>query len=507
MQPSKRRLKLLIMVLSGIAVSGCMVGPNFHTPNAPQVSRYNEHPLPKQTAATPRAGKGGLAQTYVDGKDLPAEWWYLFHSQDINALVETGLRNSPNLMAAEAALRQAQENLNAQIGNLMFPAVDAALAGQRQRFNAASFGNEVQSSIFNLFNATVNVTYTLDVFGGSRRQLEALKAQVDYQQFQLIAAYLSLTSNIVTAAIATASLEEQIETTRYLIKSQNDQLVILQKQFDLGAISNMTVLTQRTLVDQTRATLPPLEQSLATTKHALSVLVGQFPNGPIPTINLEKLTLPAQLPVSLPSNLVRQRPDVRASEALLHVASANIGVATANLLPQFNLTGSYGWSSSVPNGLFGSSSNVWNYGGQIAQPIFHGGALLAQRRGAIDAYDQAAAQYRQTVLQAFQNVADALRAIETDARTLRAQKAAEVAAKGALDLTTSQFRLGGASYIDLLNAQQQYQQVVISRIQAQAARYADTAALFQALGGGWWNRKPVYPCDPLNPINASLTCP
>ncbi len=465
-----------------------MLGPNFHPPASPHVHSYLETPLPHKTVPTRSAGKAGKAQTFVTGADIPADWWYLYHSPALNQLITTGLANNPNLTAAYASLRVAQETLNAQIGNSLFPAFNAVVGGERQRFSDATLGSNRGSSLFNLFNATVNVSYTLDVFGGARRQIEALRAQVDYQQFELIAAYLSLTSNIVTTAVTIASLDAQIQATHDLLKAQENQLVILQKQFQLGGIARDTVLTQETLVNQTRATLPPLEKSVSQSRHALSVLVGAFPNGPLPTIKLDALNLPTRLPVSLPSQLVRQRPDVRASEALLHAASAQIGVATANLFPQFALTGTYGWEALVPSQLFSSFSKVWSIAGQVTQPIFHGGALFAQRRQAVAAFEAACAQYRLVVLQGFQNVADTLRALEADARTLRAQKRAENSARENLILTQKQYRLGGVNYLALLNAQEQYQSTRIARIQAQAARYNDTAALFQALGGGWWNK-------------------
>jgi len=476
------------ILLASSLLTGCMVGPDFHPPHPPTPTTYTESPLPKKTVSTPSVSKGGKAQQFVTGPTIPAQWWYLFHSKELNQLITTGLANSPNLASAYAALREAQENLNVQIGNSLFPAFNALGSASRQLFSNASFGTTIPPTLFNLFNANVNISYTLDIFGGARRQVEALMAQVDYQQFELIAAYLTLTSNIVTTAVTIASLQAQITVTQSLLIAEENQLAIIQKQFSAGGVSKENVLTQAILVAQTRASLPPLEKSLSQNRHALSVLVGAYPNGPLPIIDLDALQLPTHLPVSLPSNLVRQRPDIRASEALLHAANAQIGVATANLLPQLTLTGTYGWEALTPSTLFGTTTNTWNITAQITQPIFHGGALFAARRAAIAAHDQAFAQYRQTVLQAFQNVADSLRAIELDARTLHDYKAAEIDARNNLRLTTKQYRLGGVSYLNLLTAQQQYQQTIINRIQAQAARYNDTVALFQALGGGWWNQ-------------------
>lgn len=470
-------------------LTSCMVGPNFNSPNPPTTISYTGAKPPTKTISIPAAGKAGSAQHFVSGQDIPSEWWSLFHSPALNHLIQLGLANSPNLAAAKATLQQAQETLNAQTWSLLFPAGNAQLSGERQRFTGSSFGTS-SASIFNLYNTSINISYALDVFGGSRRQIEAQQSQVLFEQFELEAAYLTLTANIVTTAITIASLQGQLEATTQLIRSQQDQLAIVKKQFYLGSVSNADVLSQESQLAQTKASLPPLSQRLAQSLHALSVLIGTLPNeNTLPTLRLDQFNLPTHLPVSLPSSLVRQRPDIRASEAQLASANAEIGVATANLLPQITLNGNYGWSSTKIEKLFSSTNNVWSYGGQLLQPLFNFGALHAKRKAAIAGYEQAAAQYRQTVLQAFQNVADTLRAIENDAKALQAQQQAETSARRALAITQKQFRLGGVSYLNLLLAERQYQQARISRIQAQATRYTDTAALFQALGGGWWNRK------------------
>lgn len=498
----------LCFTACGLLLTSCMVGPDFRSPPPPTARSYTASKLPHQTVGVGTSGKAGSAQIYVMGRDIPAEWWYVFRSPQLNDLVTAGIANSPNLSAAEAALRQAQENVNVQIGNLLFPAFSLGLGGQRQRIAGGTFGGGVvPATIYNSFNATVNVSYTLDLFGGSRRQIEALQAQADYQQFQLLAAYLTLTTNIVTTSIAIASLDDQIKTTQALIKSQEDQLVIIRDQYHLGGVADTNTLTQETLVEQTRATLPPLMQALAQNKHALAVLVGVYPDTPLPTLQLEKLNLPIKVPVSLPSRLARQRPDIRAAEAMLHTASAQIGVATANLYPQIAISGNGGYLSTVLSSLLESTNKTWMIGATMTQSLYQGGALLAQRRAAIAGYEQAAAQYRQAVLQGFQNVADSLRAIDNDARTYKAQRAAEVAAQKTLEITKKQYQVGGVSYLNLLTAQVQYQQTRLNRIKAQTARYADTAALFQALGGGWWNR-PSTACDArVNPTQATLTCP
>jgi len=463
-----------------------MVGPNFRQPDAPAATRYTETELPAETASAP--GPAGAAQRFAPGQDLPSQWWTLFHSDPLDRLVRQAIADSPNLTAAEAALRVARENLAAQSGALLYPKVDGSLGATREKVSGAAFGQPgTGTTIFNLYNASVNVSYALDVAGGNRRELEALQSLVDYQDYQLAAAHLALTSNIVTAAVREASLRAQIDATRDIIEAQNKQLDLVRRQFELGAIARLNLVAQQSQAAQTEALLPPLEHQLAQTRHQLAALAGRLPSeGGIPRFDLAAMTLPQELPLTLPSALARQRPDIRAAEALLHQASAQIGVATANQYPQVTLSGSFGVQATQLHSLFAGPS-VWSIGAGLLQPLFHAGELEHKRRAAVAAYDQAAAQYRQTVLLAFQNVADALRALEADARTLKAQSDAELLARDTLNLTQRQFQLGAANYIALLDAQRQYQQARLALVQAQAARYADTAALFQALGGGWWN--------------------
>ena len=469
-------------------LTGCAVGPDFRSPAAPETKSYTASPLLRETVSTPVVG--GAAQLFATGKDIPEKWWELFHSEQLDRLIRQALADSPTLEAAQAALREAEENLRARTGTVYYPSADGGFTAGRNKFTGASFGQpDVSGSTFTLYNASVNVSYVLDVFGGGRRELEALKAQVDYQRFQLEGAYLALTSNIVTTAVNDASLRARIRATREIIDVQEKQLDIVERQFQLGAASRSDVLIQQAQLAQTRATLPPLEKELDQARHQLAVYIGRFPGeAELPKFELDELKLPQELPVSLPSLLARQRPDIRAAEELLHAASAQIGVATANLYPQITLTASLGSEATQIQNLFAGGTSIWSLGAGLLQPIFRGGELTARRRAAIAAYDQALAQYRQTVLQAFQNVADVLRALETDARALKTQVDAETTAREALDITQSQFNLGAVRYLSMLVAVRQYQQARISLVQAQAARFADTAALFQALGGGWWNR-------------------
>ena len=365
------RKRILGIFASSIVVSGCAVGPNFHEPPHPVTNRYTEKPISKKTASA--VGPGGHSQKLITARDIPAEWWVLFHSPSLNRLVVQGIDNNPNLQAALAALREAEQNLRAGEGQL-FPAVGLTASAVRQRFSFAQFGNpqsaaspkgapaQPTSTTFNLFNVAANVSYTLDIFGGIRRQIEALGAQVDYQRFQWDAAYLTLTANIVTTAITEASLRGQIAATWSLIAEQERLLRIIRQQFKLGGVAGSEVLTQATQLAQTRATLPPLQKSLAKNRDALAALVGDLPSqSHLPKFYLSELKLPVYIPLTLPSELVCQRPDIQASEALLHAASAQIGVATANMLPQITLSANYGWTNTQLSNLFTQANSVWSY--------------------------------------------------------------------------------------------------------------------------------------------------
>lgn len=476
------------MTLVALALAGCAVGPDFITPAPPQNAGYAEIP-PNVTASSP--GPGGAAQTFVAGRDIPGDWWTLFHSRHINDLVSRALAANPGLQASQAALRQAQESLYAQQGTLL-PTVDANASAERQQFSLAFFGQPGPPLLFNLFQATANVAYSPDVFGGKRRQVEQVRAQADYQRFELEASYLTLTANVVTAAIQEASLRAQIEATEDIVKAESQQLSVVRNQFEAGSAPRTDVLAQESELVQTQAMLPGLQKQLAQQRHLLAALTGRFPNqGRGETLSLAALRLPTRLPVSLPSKLVAQRPDVRAAEEQLHQASAQIGVAVANMLPQLNLTAEYGSIALSPSTLFTPQTTVWSGTAAVTQPIFHGGTLLHQERAAVAAYEMAEAQYRNTVLQAFQNVADALRALQDDARTLEIQERAVRVASESLDLSRIQYQDGTITYLTLLNAQRNYEQARLAAVQAQAARHADTAALFQALGGGWWNRTDI----------------
>ena len=472
-------LLALIMTLTG-----CAVGPDFKQPDAPSVQGYTKEPLQTRTVSVETTG--GTEQQFVAGLDIPAQWWTLFQSAPLNTVIAQALKASPDLQSAQAALRAAEEQVAAQRGSF-FPSVDASFTPTRQKVPTTPIQSE--TPVFNLHTAQLNVSYNVDVFGGNRRQVENLQAQAAQQRFQLEAAYLTLTSNVVAAAVQEASLRAQIGATEDVIRMQTRLLDLLQRQYKLGDVALADVSIQNAALAQTQATLPPLQNALSQQRDRLTALAGRFPSDELDEkFVLSQLSLPQQLPVSLPSNLVRQRPDVRAAEEQLHAASAAVGVATANMLPQITLSANIGSSASQLGNLFTGGTGFWGLAGGLTQPLFAGGALLHKKRASEALFEQAAAQYRSTVILAFQNVADSLRALQYDAQTLKAQLAAERAAAQSLEISRKSVQLGATSPQTLLAAQLIYQQAIINLAQAQAARFADTAALFQALGGGWWNR-------------------
>ncbi|WP_245578867.1 efflux transporter outer membrane subunit [Inquilinus limosus] len=481
------------LTTAALILAGCAVGPDFKRPDAPGVGQYTPGTPLAQTASADVSG--GAAQTIRNGRDIPGDWWRVFRSDTLNRLVAEALKANLDIQSAQAALRQAQENVAAGQGGL-FPTVSASGSGTREQSNTtvstATGGSRTVTSVYNLYNASVDVSYDLDVFGGTRRNIESLQATADYQRFQLEASTLTIASNVVTAAIQEASLRAQIAATEEIIRTERAYLAILQQQFALGGVSQADVAAQQATVAQDEALLPPLQKQLAQQRNQLAVYLGRFPSEISgDDFELTSLTLPADLPLSLPSKLVEQRPDIRSSEAQLHAASAKIGVAVANMLPQITLSASYGSGANSFGDLFSPGTVAWNLAGKIVQTIFDGGTLLHDKRAAEAGFDQAAAQYRGTVLSAFQDVADALHAIQYDADTLKAQLAAERAAQRSLDIARSQYQAGATTYTTVLTAQTNLLNARLSRIQAQAARLSDTAALYQALGGGWWNRTDV----------------
>jgi NodT family efflux transporter outer membrane factor (OMF) lipoprotein len=484
------RLASFIVASALLFTAGCVVGPNFKKPAAPDVGGYTPNPI-STTSSTANVA-AGEAQQLVDGKDIPGEWWALFHSKPLDDLIERALKANPDLKAAQATLLVARENVLAQRG-YYYPSVTGGFTVTRAR-TAEDLSPALNANIqnYSLYTPQVSVSYVPDVFGLNRRTVESLQAQAQQARFALAATHITLSSNVAAGAIEEASLRGQIRATEELITINTDMLKILREQYAKGYASELDVAAQEAQLAQVAATMPPLMKQLAQQRDALAVLAGGFPQRDFAEkFELSSLQLPQELPVSLPSKLVEQRPDVRQAEENLHAASALIGVAIANRLPTIALTADAGSSPDQITKMFSGGNGFWDLTAGITQPIFDAGTLRHRERAAQAAYVEAAEQYRSTVLTAFQNVADTLHALQQDADTLKADAAAKDAASVTLDLARKQYQSGYASYLAVLSAEQAYQQAVISLVQAQANRYADTAALFQALGGGWWNRPDV----------------
>jgi NodT family efflux transporter outer membrane factor (OMF) lipoprotein len=508
--PATRRVFLPALLVTLLA--GCAVGPDYHKPDAPANAAYALTALPDVTAAANVAG--GEAQRLINDRDLPFEWWELFQSEALNRLVLEAFTANPTIAAAQASLSQAQELVYAQQG-FYFPTVSAVYQAERHKI-AGNLTNDqapgVQGNGENLLaplqdpvhaphtaplyyqfhTAELTVGFVPDVFGSNRRQVESLAAQTDAQRFALEATYITLASNVVAAAIQEASVRAQLAATGQIIAADEKALQILRDQFRLGFAMRIDVAAQEAALAQAKATLPPLQKQFEQTRDLIRALVGNLPNQDVPeTFELEALRLPPELPLSLPAKVIEQRPDVRAAEAQLHAANAQVGVAVAAMLPQFSISGSLGGNATQIPWLFRTGGPFWNLYGNVSQPIFQGGTLLHRKRAAREALKQAAAQYQSTVIAAYQNIADTLHATLADADALSADVDAENAAKVSYDLTRRQMEVGYVNYLTLLNAQTVYQQALLLRVQAQATRFGDSVALFQALGGGWWNRKQV----------------
>jgi len=494
-----------------IALGGCAVGPNFHRPAAPAAAGYTSAALPEATASA--SVLGGDAQRFLLGQDLAFKWWESFGSPGLNALVEQAFRNNPSIPAAQAALRQAQELVRAQRG-YFFPVVNADYNFERQKLagnlsgqsapGAQGNGQNIVATqnpppapsphnvplYFNFQTAQLLVGFVPDVFGGNRRKVESLDAQAQQLHFELEATYVTLASNVVAAAIQEASTRAQIEATKLIIDYNEKSLQILQDKFKDGYAMRIDVAAQEAQLAQAQALLPPLTKQLEQTRDLMRALVGKLPNQEIDeTFELASLKLPQDIPLSLPARIIEQRPDVRAAEQQLRSVNAQVGVAVAAMLPQFTITGALGGTATEFPWLFRSGGPFWSLIGDVSQPVFAGGTLWHTKKAADEALKQAAAQYQQTVITAYQNVADTLHAMLCDADALAADLAAERAAKVTLDLTREKMQDGYTDYLTDLLAEMAYQQALLTLVQAQATRFGDTAALYQALGGGWWNRQ------------------
>lgn len=482
--------RTLLALGIGLVLSACAVGPDYKRPAAPTAHDYAPTATPQTTASA--SGPGGSAQQFVREMDIPGQWWTLFHSEPLNALIDDALKHNADAEAAQAALQATWENVRAQRG-AFFPSVGASVDPTRSKIGTVlSSGVASNSTLYNLTTAQVSVSYSPDLWGANRRQVESLVAQASAQRFQLEATYLTITSNLVNAAIQEASLRAQIDATRSIIDAQERTMATLQRQQNLGDAPETAVAAQEAALEQSRATLPPLEKQLAQQRDLLAALTGRMPSETIDDrFTLDTLQLPTELPFTLPARLVEQRPDVRMADAQFHAASAQVGVAIANRLPNVQITANIGSAADNASSLFGTGTGFWNIGANITAPIFDGGALKHKQRAAEATYRQSAAQYRSTVIDAVQNVADVLHAVQSDAVALASAERADQAAARSLAIAQKQLELGDISEVAMLSAQQTWQQAQIALAQARANRYADTVALFQALGGGWWNRQDV----------------
>jgi NodT family efflux transporter outer membrane factor (OMF) lipoprotein len=483
-----RRAAAKATALALCLLCGCAVGPNFKRPQAPPVTHYAAGSDPVQTVPAQ-----GTAQRFTPGAPVEADWWRLFSSAPLDAAVTAALAANPGLEAAQANLRQSENTLRSGYG-IFYPEVDAHAAATRERFAPVTLGQSATPSIFNLFTLSASVSYALDVFGGERRMIEGLRAEVDVQRATEQATYLTLVANVVNTVIARAAYQAEIDATNELIGLQGEQVQLAEVQFRAGTAAYSSVLALQSQLAANQATVPQLEQKLAQSDDLLATLAGKVPaQWTAPAVRLAELHLPEDLPVSLPSELVRQRPDILAAEATAHAASANVGVATAALLPSITLNGAYSANGTATQTLTSQNGRAWQFGADLTQPVFAGGTLWYRRKAAIDSYQQAMALYRQVVLGAFAQVADTLRALDNDAAALRAQDEALRTARESLRLVQISYEAGLNGYLDVLAANALYHQALINELQATAVRYQDTVALYVALGGGWWSK----PEDPL----------
>ena len=484
------RSRTVLAVGLTVALTGCAVGPEFVPPAPPPVQNYTATGTP--AVMTPGAGEP--AQRLVTGQAISAQWWDLYRSPRLNQVLDQAITDSPTLAAAKATLAQAQQAVIQARGGF-YPQFDIAANAERQkttssRFASSGIGATTGSTTFSLYSLGPTVSFAPDVFGGTRRRVEEQEALAENQRYQLAAAYLTLTGNAVTQAINIASARLQIAAAQDIIAADEQDLQLVQLKFQAGKAARLDVLTAESQLANDQTLLPPLQQQLSAARHALSVLVGRFPNHwSVPDFELTEFTLPAELPVSVPSDLVHQRPDILAAEAQLHANSAAIGVAASQLYPNITLSGTFGVESLSTATLFQDSSEFWSLVANLTAPLFHGHALQAQKQAAVDAFQASAATYQQTVLTAFGQVADVLRALAHDADFVNAQKHALNTSNTAVSLQRMSYAAGKSDLLQLVVVERAYQQARLGYARAQAQRYQDTAQLFVAMGGGWWSVK------------------
>lgn len=478
-----------------VVLAGCAVGPDFKKPTAPASGLYGQGNKPSRTQAVTgkaeqdAAGLQGGAQVFHVGQDIPAQWWTLFRSPALDQLVRKALANNPSLESARNALSAAQENRLAQ-QSAYYPSISGSFNPTRNK-TSRTYSPVPNSNqwLYTVHTAQLNISYVPDLWGGVRRGVESATALRDAQRDQLRAVQLTLTASVVQAAIDYATLKEQLDTTQSLVELQRNLLDSARKQEKAGEFSQNDVALQHTALAQNEATLAPLQKQLEQQKHLIAALVGDTPDVPQPEFSLKDFTLPADLPVSVPARLIEQRPDIRTAQANWHAACAQVGVAVANRLPNIQLGATPGYAAASIAQMAAPGYGQWTIAAMITQPLFDGGLLRHQENAARAAYDQAASDYRSTLLSALQDVADTFTALRLDATTLADNAEAATAAGDSLRIALAQYKYGAISQIVMLAAQQAHLQTELALAQSRADRLADTVALFQALGGGWWNSK------------------
>lgn len=477
-----RARPVLAPLLIGALLAGCTVGPNFTPPSPPSDQAYDA------AHAAPPAVAGEPAQRLAVGQRIAGDWWTLYRSPALDAVLKQAIAHNRDLAAARANLAAAQ-NIAAAAQGALFPQLDFAASAERQKISFAAFGLKQPLATFNVFSVGPTVSYSLDPFGRNRRLIEERQAQADVERYQLTAAYLAVTGNAVTDAIGIAAINAQIAAVNDVVADDQNLLTLVQRSVAAGGATDLDVESARSQLAADRTLLPPLQQRLSVARHVLAVLVAETPGSwTAPDFTLDSLTLPADVPISLPSTLVHQRPDILAAEAELHAASAAVGVATAQLYPDITLTAGVEQIGLAPHTLLTAGDNIWNFGGGVTAPLFHGGALRAQKRAAEDNFNSTRATYQQVVLQSFAQVADSLDALVHDTRLLAEQRAALESSRRSLDLTRRAYQGGDVALLQVLDASRLYQRARLGYAQAEAQRYADTAQLFLAMGGGWWAR-------------------
>lgn len=483
-------------------LAGCAVGPDFKRPDANAPNGYTAEKLDLQAAAGAEA-----KQSLAIGTRISGHWWELFHSKQLNDVLELALTGNQDLAAAQATLTQAKDTIDQSAGAL-WPHVEMQGGVSRQQTNGSSSGFDSIHSDFSLYTIGPNVSYTLDIFGLNRRQVEQSQALAEAQEYQLDAAYLTLCGNVVNQALAIASTRQQIAITNEIVADDQKNLDNESELLKLGEATRTDVEQARSQFNADRATLPPLQQQLAVAKHAMAILVGKAPAEWVaPDFDLAEFTLPAELPISVPSDLVHQRPDILSAEAQLHAASANIGIATAQMYPQLNLSASFQQQIINPVNLFSGAGSIWSVAAQLTAPIFEGGQLDAQRRAAVDAFNAKASTYKSTVLTAFGQVADTLTAIENDAELVDRERSASDSAGTTRQLIQETYRGGGVTVLQVLDAERQYATARLGYTRARAQRFTDTAQLFNAMGGGWWDWRSSDEASGVKSISATVTKP